>query len=215
METLGTRLKNLRKSKKLTQQQVADAIGVSKTSVIYWEKDENLPKYDSLMTLAQILGVTSDYLLNGKGSDSLDKNVSAPFPIAGRLVPVISWVQAGTWTNADSVPMGTEFKEWLPPNPKCGKNGYGLIVVGESMSPDFRPSDKIYVNPDFQISDLKTGDLVIVACDGETEATFKKLIVESNGMYLEPLNPKWHEKIIPLREGCKLVGKVVGLYRDV
>ncbi|MCG9515140.1 helix-turn-helix domain-containing protein [Acinetobacter pittii] len=215
METLGTRLKNLRKSKKLTQQQIADAIGVSKTSVIYWEKDENLPKHDSLMALAQILAVTSDYLLSGKGSDSLDKNVSAPFPIAGRLVPVISWVQAGTWTNADSVPMGTEFKEWLPPNPKCGKNGYGLIVVGESMSPDFRPSDKIYVNPDFQISDLKTGDLVIVACDGETEATFKKLIVESNGMYLEPLNPKWHEKIIPLREGCKLIGKVVGLYRDV
>ncbi len=215
METLGTRLKNQRKSKKLTQQQIADAIGVSKTSVIYWEKDENLPKHDSLMSLAQILGVTSDYLLSGKGGDSLDKNVTTPFPIAGRLVPVISWVQAGTWTTADSVPMGTEFKEWLPPNPKCGKNGYGLIVVGESMSPDFRPSDKIYVNPDFQISDLKTGDLVIVACDGETEATFKKLIVESNGMYLEPLNPKWHEKIIPLREGCKLVGKVVGLYRDV
>ncbi|ODL95708.1 LexA family protein [Acinetobacter pittii] len=215
METLGTRLKNQRKSKKLTQQQVADAIGVSKTSVIYWEKDENLPKHDSLMALAQILGVTSDYLLHGKESDSLDKNITAPFPIAGRLVPVISWVQAGTWTTADSVPMGTQFKEWLPPNPKCGKNGYGLIVVGESMSPDFRPSDKIYVNPDFQISDLKTGDLVIVACDGETEATFKKLIVESNGMYLEPLNPKWHEKIIPLREGCKLVGKVVGLYRDV
>ncbi|MDC4389655.1 helix-turn-helix domain-containing protein [Acinetobacter baumannii] len=215
METLGTRLKNQRKSKKLTQQQVADAIGVSKTSVIYWEKDENLPKHDSLMALAQILGVTSNYLLHGKESDSLDKNITAPFPIAGRLVPVISWVQAGTWTTADSVPMGTQFKEWLPPNPKCGKNGYGLIVVGESMSPDFRPSDKIYVNPDFQISDLKTGDLVIVACDGETEATFKKLIVESNGMYLEPLNPKWHEKIIPLREGCKLVGKVVGLYRDV
>ncbi|ARD29555.1 peptidase S24 [Acinetobacter lactucae] len=215
METLGTRLKNLRKSNKLTQQQVADAIGVSKTSVIYWEKDENLPKHDSLMALAQILGVTSDYLLSGKGSNSLDQNVTTPFPIAGRLVPVISWIQAGTWTTADSVPIGTEFKEWLPPNPKCGKNGYGLIVVGESMSPDFRPSDKIYVNPDFQISDLKTGDLVIVACDGETEATFKKLIVESNGMYLEPLNPKWHEKIIPLREGCKLVGKVVGLYRDV
>ncbi|HEE5436294.1 TPA: helix-turn-helix domain-containing protein [Acinetobacter baumannii] len=215
METLGTRLKNQRKSKKLTQQQVADAIGVSKTSVIYWEKDENLPKHDSLMALAQILEVTSDYLLHGKESNSLDANVTAPFPIAGRLIPVISWIQAGTWTTADSVPMGTQFKEWLPPNPKCGKNGYGLIVVGESMSPDFRPSDKIYVNPDFQISDLKTGDLVIVACDGETEATFKKLIVESNGMYLEPLNPKWHEKIIPLREGCKLVGKVVGLYRDV
>ncbi|MND78016.1 hypothetical protein D3C80_697200 [compost metagenome] len=46
-----------------------------------------------------------------------------------------------------------------------------------------------YVNPDFQISDLKTGDLVIVVCDAKIETTFKKLIGESNGMYLKPLNP--------------------------
>ena len=148
-------------------------------------------------------------------NEKLESNVSAPFPIAGRLIPVISWVQAGTWTSAESVPVGTQFDEWLPPNPKCGKNGYGLEVVGESMLPDFRPTDKIYVNPDFQVCDLKTGDLVIVACEGENKATFKKLIIEPNGKYLEPLNPKWHEKIMELDEGCKLVGKVVGLYRDV
>jgi SOS-response transcriptional repressor LexA len=150
-----------------------------------------------------------------EGTQTIEKNVSNPIPLIGKLIPVISWVQAGAWTTVDSVPAGTQFDEWLPPNPKCGKNGYGLEVVGESMLPDFRPDDKIYVNPDFQITDLKTGDLVIVACDGETEATFKKLIVESNGMYLEPLNPKWLGKIMELREGCKLVGKVVGLYRDV
>lgn len=148
-------------------------------------------------------------------SNSSDANVSEPIPLIGKLIPLISWVQAGTWTSTEAIPSGTQFEEWLPPNPKCGKHGYGLEVIGESMLPDFRPHDKIYVNPDFQISDLKTGDLVIVACDGETEATFKKLIVESNGMYLEPLNPKWLEKIMELREGCKLVGKVVGLYRDV
>ena len=214
METLGTRLKALRKTKKVTQQQVADAIGVSKTSVIYWEKDENLPKHDSLMALASTLGVTSDYLLNGKNA-SIDNNVGVPFPLTGRLVPVISWVQAGSWTTVESVPVGTQFEEWLPPNPKCGKNGYGLTVVGESMLPDFRPADKIYVNPDFQTNDLKTGDLVIVSCEGDLEATFKKLIVESGNMYLQPLNPDWPEKTIPLVDGCKLVGKVVGLYRDV
>ncbi len=214
METLGTRLKALRKTKKVTQQQVADAIGVSKTSVIYWEKDENLPKHDSLMALASTLGVTSDYLLNGKNA-SIDNNVGVPFPLTGRLVPVISWVQAGSWTTVESVPAGTQFEEWLPPNPKCGKNGYGLTVVGESMLPDFRPADKIYVNPDFQTNDLKTGDLVIVSCEGDLEATFKKLIVESGSMYLQPLNPDWPEKTIPLVDGCKLVGKVVGLYRDV
>lgn len=215
METLGTRLKALRKNKKITQQQVADAIGVSKTSVIYWEKDENLPKHDSLMALARVLGVTSDYLLNGKGGSSFDNNISIPLPLAGRLVPVISWVQAGSWTSVESVPAGTQFDEWLPPNPKCGKNGYGLEVVGESMLPDFRPGDKIYVNPDFQPDELKTADLVIMSCEGDAEATFKKLIVESGNMYLQPLNPDWPEKTMPLILGCKLVGKVVGLYRDV
>lgn len=215
METLGTRLKALRKTKKVTQQQLADAIGVSKTSVIYWEKDDNLPKHESLMALSKVLSVTPDFLLSGKSSGNSETNISAPFPISGRLIPVISWVQAGAWTTVEAVPAGTQFEEWLPPNPKCGKHGYGLEVSGESMLPDFRPGDKIYVNPDFQINDLKTGDLVIVACDGETEATFKKLIVESNCMYLEPLNPKWLEKIMELREGCKLIGKVVGLYRDV
>nr|WP_314370021.1 S24 family peptidase [uncultured Acinetobacter sp.] len=154
-------------------------------------------------------------LLHDDEAKSLDITVSEPIPLIGKLIPVISWVQAGKWTSTETIPSGTQFQEWLPPNPKCGKHGYGLEVIGESMLPDFRPHDKIYVNPDFQISDLKTGDLVIVACDGETEATFKKLIVESNGMYLEPLNPKWLQKIIELREGCKLVGKVVGLYRDV
>jgi SOS-response transcriptional repressor LexA len=165
-----------------------------------------------MQILAEKFNVDISYLDHGTG---LDTNVSTPFPVAGRLIPVISWVQAGAWTTVEAVPAGTQFEEWLPPNPKCGKHGYGLEVVGESMLPDFRPGDKIYVNPDFQINDLKTGDLVIVACDGETEATFKKLIVESNGMYLEPLNPKWLGKIMELREGCKLVGKVVGLYRDV
>lgn len=147
--------------------------------------------------------------------NKLDSNVTTPFPIAGRLIPVISWVQAGSWTSVDSVPTGTQFNEWLPPNPKCGKNGYGLEVVGESMLPDFRPGDKIYVNPDFQVSDLKTGDLVIVSCEGDKEATFKKLILESGNVYLQPLNPDWPEKTISLVDGCKLVGKVVGLYRDV
>lgn len=150
-----------------------------------------------------------------EGTQTHEKNVSDPIPLIGKLVPVISWVQAGAWTTVDSVPAGTQFEEWLPPNPKCGKNGYGLEVVGESMLPDFRPGDKIYVNPDFQITDLKTGDLVIVSCQGDSEATFKKLIVESGNMYLQPLNPDWPEKTIALEDGCKLVGKVVGLYRDV
>ncbi|MCH7309215.1 helix-turn-helix domain-containing protein [Acinetobacter sp. NIPH 1852] len=80
METLGTRLKQLRKVKKLTQQQLADLVGVSKTSVIYWEKDENTPKHESLLALAKALDTTPEWLLSGKKSEvvisQLENNTS-------------------------------------------------------------------------------------------------------------------------------------------
>lgn len=68
METLGSRLKVLRRQRNLTQQKIADALGVSKTSVIYWEKDENVPKHESLIALARTLGTTTEWLLNGVAS---------------------------------------------------------------------------------------------------------------------------------------------------
>ncbi|MDM1019673.1 helix-turn-helix domain-containing protein [Acinetobacter sp. VNK23] len=71
METLGIRLKQLRKNLKLTQQQLADKVGVSKTSIIYWEKDENVPKHESLMALSNALETTPDWLLSGKSEASL------------------------------------------------------------------------------------------------------------------------------------------------
>ena len=70
METLGSRLKSLRKDKKMTQQQLADVIGVSKTSVIYWERDENIPKHESLVQLAKALNITPEYLLYGASNVS-------------------------------------------------------------------------------------------------------------------------------------------------
>lgn len=157
-----------------------------------------------------------DQIVNSH-STSLDNNIdlSKKMSLEGRSIPVISWVQAGSWTGVDSVPNDTEFGEWLPPNADCGKNGYGLIVVGNSMKPDFKPDDRIYVNPDIQAFDLKTDDLVIISCRGESEATFKKLIIEGGEKYLQPLNPNWPEQIIKLTEDCCLVGKVVGLYRKI
>lgn len=150
-------------------------------------------------------------------SKKLDNNIdlSNKIDIIGRRIPVISWVAAGAFSGVDTVICDAEIDEWLPPNEDCGRNGYGLIIVGSSMSPHFIPADRIYVNPDIQTFDLKTNDLVIVSCAGDTEATFKRLIIEGSNQYLQPLNPDWPEQIIQLSEGCRLVGRVVGLYRKI
>lgn len=211
------RLQQKLNEKGLKPADLARAADVSGVAAGKWVHGESQPKAQKLKMIARFLGVSDDWLLTGKEASKLSNNtdLSQKTSIKGRPVPVISWVQAGAWTGVDSIPVGTQFEEWLPPNPDSGKNGYGLIVVGSSMKPDFKPSDRIYVNPDIQTFDLQTDDLVIVSCSGESEVTFKKLIVEGDNKYLQPLNPNWPDQIIKLTEDCRLVGKVVGLYRKI
>lgn len=209
--------------KKFKNTELANFVGVSKVNVGLWLNGPTQELEGSnLLKAATYLKVNSRWLAGEKApmileNHKLDNNVdlSQKISLEGRPVPVISWIQAGPWTGIDSVPADTEFEEWLPPNKDCGKNGYGLVVKGVSMSPKFEPEDRIYVNPDIQTFDLQTDDLVIISCTGETEATFKKLIIEGGEKYLQPLNPNWPEQIIKLTEDCRLVGKVVGLYRKI
>ena len=209
--------------KKFKNTELANFVGVSKVNVGLWLNGPTQELEGSnLLKAATYLKVNSRWLAGEKApmileKHKLDNNVdlSQKINLEGRPVPVISWIQAGPWTGIDSVPADTEFEEWLPPNKDCGKNGYGLVVKGVSMSPKFEPEDRIYVNPDIQTFDLQTDDLVIISCTGETEATFKKLIIEGGEKYLQPLNPNWPEQIIKLTEDCRLVGKVVGLYRKI
>lgn len=63
-QTFGQRLKNYRKEKDLTQQELAERIGVSDKTVSRWESDGGYPDVPTLVPLAQTLGVTVDDLLN-------------------------------------------------------------------------------------------------------------------------------------------------------
>ena len=72
IETLGSRLKKLRNSKHLRQEQVANLIGVNKSAISYYENDTRQPTYASLIRLASIYNVTTDYLLGIKQEDMFD-----------------------------------------------------------------------------------------------------------------------------------------------
>lgn len=216
METLGSRLKKLRLEKKLSQQKLADMIKVSKTSIIYWEKDENIPKHDSLKALGKALGASTDYLTTGlEPQKPQHMNFVPPVDLTHsekpRQTPVLSWVQAGDFSYVLSSDLSSVI-DWIPYDPRAGQYGFALIVKGVSMEPDFKPDEYIYVNPTYQIDELNTGALVVMACDGDSEATFKKLISEDDNYYLQPLNPNWQPQIMPLDHTCRLVGKVVGKY---
>lgn len=63
MVAIGQRLKDLRKQHKLTQQQVADRVWVSKAIISSYELGTRSPSYEVLIKLSKLFGVTTDYLL--------------------------------------------------------------------------------------------------------------------------------------------------------
>ncbi len=63
-ETFGQRLKQYRKAKNMTQQELGEKIGVSDKTVSRWESDGGLPDVSTLVPLARALGVTVDDLLD-------------------------------------------------------------------------------------------------------------------------------------------------------
>ena len=216
--SIGQRISKLMLDMDISNAKLARMIGVSRPTIGNWIDGKSAPTGENLTNLANALKVDPNWLMSGKESQArFDNNVdvSQKIHFDGRPIPVISWVAAGSFQPIETVLRDAEVDEYLPPIKECGRNGYGLIVTGISMLPKFEPEDRIYVNPDFQVIDLKTGDLVIVSCAGDNEATFKQLIVEGTTKYLKPLNPKWDEQIIKLTEDCRLVGKVVGLYRKI
>ena len=63
-ETIGERLRRLRKKSGLTQEELADAVGVNPVTVSCWENNTYLPKTQSIKALAKALGVSEADLLN-------------------------------------------------------------------------------------------------------------------------------------------------------
>ncbi|WP_337221947.1 helix-turn-helix domain-containing protein, partial [Escherichia coli] len=91
METVGQRIKALRRITKTSQKELGKFCGVSDVAVGYWEKDVNVPGGESLAKLAKYFNTSIDYILYGTEFEG--KLITKM-----RRVPVISWDQAGQFT---------------------------------------------------------------------------------------------------------------------
>jgi len=65
-ETIGERLRRVRKDAGLSGPSLAKHLGVSAQTVSEWERDKYLPEAARLAVLAQLLHISVDYLLTGR-----------------------------------------------------------------------------------------------------------------------------------------------------
>lgn len=71
--TLGEKLARARKEKNITQEQLADYLGVSRQSVSKWESDIAYPETDKLIRMSELFDCSLDYLLKESVSEKTDK----------------------------------------------------------------------------------------------------------------------------------------------
>ena len=62
---VADRIQNLRKTKGISQEQLAEAIGVSRQAVSKWESEQSTPDLDKIVLMSDFFDVTTDYLLKG------------------------------------------------------------------------------------------------------------------------------------------------------
>lgn len=65
-ETIGNRITKYRKLKNLTQEALAEQLGISSQAVSKWENDLSCPDISLVPKLCGVLGITTDELLTGK-----------------------------------------------------------------------------------------------------------------------------------------------------
>ena len=71
--SLGQQLKKFRELKSLSQEDIAQKIGVTRQAVYKWENDKGYPDIDNLILLSELYNVTLDELI--KGNESFKKKI--------------------------------------------------------------------------------------------------------------------------------------------
>lgn len=202
------------------------SMGVEKTTqaISKWLNGEAMAEADSMAALCSWLKVRREWLEYGVlpkeetgGSNpgrvvmSADTNVSEINHRFGK-VPLISWVQAGAWSEAIINFESYDADSWLSCPVPISNHGYALKVLGDSMTSQgpgrsYPTGCIIFVDPE---AETKTGDRVIARLPRTNEATFKVLVEDAGRQYLRPINPQY--PIIEITEETHICGKVVGSF---
>ncbi|MBW5406897.1 S24 family peptidase [Morganella morganii] len=183
METVGQRIKRIRENLRLSQSDLAEKCGWGYQSRVgNYETGARKVSVEDAVILAKALNMTPGELLFGTPDN-------AEFVSPGlRSVPVVSYVQAGMFSEPDYILTPEGIEETIYFDGPASELIFALKVKGDSMEPEFKEGDTIIIDPAVY---PHPGEFVI-AKNGEHEATFKKYREKSNGGFeLIPLNPDY------------------------
>lgn len=169
------RLRALRQQRAMTQAEVARELNISQAAYSKYEVGTSSPNPETLAKLANLLGVSADYLV---GSDnSKDRQGYIRVPVLGRMaagIPIDALKEIVDWEDISTAAAGDgEY--------------FGLQIKGHSMEPKISDGDIVIVR---RQPDVDSGDIAVVLVNGD-DATVKKVKKSPQGVTLIPSNPAY------------------------
>ena len=152
MNSIGSRITELRG--KLSQKKFADNIGISRMSLVRYEKDEIPPGYLALLRIAKRYNVNINWLMTG----SVDKNDPKQFP--SDLLIINQWnatfaMGGGQYLDqVDVIKAWSVSKEWLSkfaPSYLGSPNKLKIVTgIGDCFAPFYKDGDLLLVDSSFE-----------------------------------------------------------------
>lgn len=204
-----TRLKELRKEKRLNQRELAYRLSIAPSTISMYENGNREPNFEILEQLADFFNVDINYLL-GKTNKTTKLIFEDDPKTQGIKIPVLDQVAAGIPITA--VEDVLDYEE-IPQSWSNQGEFFGLRIKGNSMTPELNNGDVVIVKKQ---STADNGDTVIAMVNGD-DATCKKYKRTEAGIMLIPNNSEYetmfytNEQIQSLP--VNIIGRVVELRR--
>ncbi len=200
------RICELRKKSGFTQKALAARLQVDQSAVSYWESGRAFPDTQKQIMLADIFGVSIDYVLGRDVPEGIPPeikfNVVSSSPQKTKTVKIYSSVSSRGFEN-DAAVIGTEEIpfDWEG-------DYFGLKVKGDSMSPRYLDGDTVIIRR--QTSCENGQDALIFI--GQQEGTLKKVFLDFNHtVTLKPINQSYRTMFFSEREIASLPLVICGI----
>ena len=200
-------LKILRKQKGLYQKDVANFLGVDRTTYVKYENGVSEPDYNTLVKLAEFFNVSVDYLL-GRETNDIYASIGA-MPVKKIKLPVLGNVACG-----EPIYANEDLEGYVYINEDIGAD-FCLHAKGDSMvNARIFDGDTLFVKKQDMVDD---GEIAVVLIEGE--ATVKRVYYdrENNTITFMPENPAYK----PMRyngeelNNIRILGKVIARYSRI
>ena len=199
METVGSRLKLIRKQLEMTQEQLAQRLGIGKAALSMIETGKAGLSMRNKNILVQDFNVNPDWIESGKGRMfNAEPNLTPYTHRTDNALPLQSVPLYSIEGTAGLVPLFTEQANIQPLNfihiPNLPKCDGAIYVVGDSMYPLLKSGDIVLYKQLSSVDDVFWGDMYLLSIDidGEEYITVKYVQKSEHAGYVKLVSQNQH-----------------------